>query len=459
MDVNKKFNELIEVNKKLRDIVYEKLHIKNEDKDITKNKIDKLQNFISNELIRIDKVVKQLINQKNKNNNNSKEKQVVEKAKPVYLETFSDKAILELNNLFQKIFNIKIIQPKEEISKKSNIWLLALIAVTGLIIAKFNDIKKYILSIDWDKIWQNIRKQIIDFLTDLPFQIIDNLNSVFEFIKDIIINIFSSDQFKSLIDNIKKTIVPTNLIDNIVLEITNLFTVTIPNIFNSVITNIKQFVNNIFKSINDLLGFQFFDVGKDETNKTDAINAEEKIDSLNNLDNEKSSPSANSSNNYLNEQKNIGQSSLEPNIAIANNMNNFNKISGGNINKSLIVNDTGNITMTPLQKDDTAIILKEDGIIDKRLNEVINAINNQANNYIEKFDTINNELIQQNNILSKFNNDQKQELTKTIQLNNVITSQYIQNNINKVQSSINELKQPKIERSNIDTIRLNYLNG
>lgn len=459
MDVNKKFNELIEVNKKLRDIVYEKLHIKNEDKDITKNKIDKLQNFISNELIRIDKVVKQLINQKNKNNNNSKEKQVVEKAKPVYLETFSDKAILELNNLFQKIFNIKIIQPKEEISKKSNIWLLALIAVTGLIIAKFNDIKKYILSIDWDKIWQNIRKQIIDFLTDLPFQIIDNLNSVFEFIKDIIINIFSSDQFKSLIDNIKKTIVPTNLIDNIVLEITNLFTVTIPNIFNSVITNIKQFVNNIFKSINDLLGFQFFDVGKDETNKTDAINAEEKIDSLNNLDNEKSSPPANSSNNYLNEQKNIGQSSLEPNIAIANNMNNFNKISGGNINKSLIVNDTGNITMTPLQKDDTAIILKEDGIIDKRLNEVINAINNQANNYIEKFDTINNELIQQNNILSKFNNDQKQELTKTIQLNNVITSQYIQNNINKVQSSINELKQPKIERSNIDTIRLNYLNG
>ena len=455
-----KLQQLLDSHNSLKKIIYEKLRIDNQNKEDNKeintktNKIDNLERFIKTEINRLAKLIKS-----NKNNKaNTKERQVVEKTKPVYLESFSDKAIFELNNLFQKIFNIKIIQPKEESVKRSNIWLVALAGLIGLIIANFSEIQKYISSIDWDKIWSDTKDTILKFLAELPFQIINNLDSIFNNMGDIIKAIFNSDEFKKFSEDIKKTIVPTEFINNIINELTTFFTKNIPNMFTKIVDNIKQYIYDIFNSVNDLLGFKFIDTGEDSKDKTDAVKADEKIQQMNEQDKtaipDLPPDSDNSAPATPDNVKN-----LEPSIAVANNMKNFNQLNGGNITKSLVTNNGQNITMTPLDNKDTAIILKENGIIDKRLNEILSVINKQTTDYIAKFDTINNEILEQNNILSQFNENNKKDLVQILNTNNNNTALYVNSNIKEIYNTINEIKQPSIERSSIDVIRLQYING
>lgn len=455
-----KLQQLLDSHNSLKKIIYEKLRIDNQNKEDNKennvkiNKIDNLERFIKTEINRLGKLIKSNKNSKN----NTKEKQVVEKAKPVYLESFSDKAIFELNNLFQKIFNIKIIQPKEESTKRSNLWLIALAGLIGLIIANFSEIQKYITSIDWNKIWSDTKNTILNFLAELPFQIINNLDSIFKNMGDIIKAIFNSDEFKKFSENIKKTIVPTEFINNIINELTTFFTKNIPNMFTKIVDNIKQYIYDIFNSVNDLLGFKFIDTGEDNKDKTDAVKADEKIQQMNEQD-KTTIPDLPSTPDDNVAQVTDNVKNLEPSIAVANNMKNFNQLNGGNITKSLVTNNGQNITMTPLDNKDTAVILKENGIIDKRLNEILSVINKQTTDYIAKFDIINNEISEQNNILSQFNENNKKDLVQILNTNNNNTALYVNSNIKEIYNTINEIKQPSIERSSIDVTRLQYING
>ncbi len=455
-----KLQQLLDSHNSLKKIIYEKLRVDNQNKENNKeinvktNKIDNLERFIKTEINRLGQLIKS-----NKNNKaNTKERQVVEKTKSVYLESFSDKAIFELNNLFQKIFNIKIIQPKEESVKRSNIWLVALAGLIGLIIANFSEIQKYISSIDWNKIWSDTKGTILNFLAELPFQIINNLDSIFKNMGDIIKAIFNSDEFKKFSEDIKKTIIPTEFINNIINELTTFFTKNIPNMFTKIVDNIKQYIYDIFNSVNDLLGFKFIDTGEDNKDKTDAVKADEKIQQMNEQD-KTTIPDLPSTPDNNMSQATDNVKNLEPSIAVANNMKNFNQLNGGNITKSLVTNNGQNITMTPLDNKDTAVILKENGIIDKRLNEILSVINKQTTDYIAKFDTINNEILEQNNILSQFNENNKKDLIQTLNTNNNNTALYVNSNIKEIYNTINEIKQPSIERSSIDAIRLQYING
>ena len=455
-----KLQQLLDSHNSLKKIIYEKLRVDNQNKENNKeinvktNKIDNLERFIKTEINRLGQLIKS-----NKNNKaNTKERQVVEKTKSVYLESFSDKAIFELNNLFQKIFNIKIIQPKEESVKRSNIWLVALAGLIGLIIANFSEIQKYISSIDWNKIWSDTKGTILNFLAELPFQIINNLDSIFKNMGDIIKAIFNSDEFKKFSEDIKKTIIPTEFINNIINELTTFFTKNIPNMFTKIVDNIKQYIYDIFNSVNDLLGFKFIDTGEDNKDKTDAVKADEKIQQMNEQ-NKTTIPDLPSTPDNNMSQATDNVKNLEPSIAVANNMKNFNQLNGGNITKSLVTNNGQNITMTPLDNKDTAVILKENGIIDKRLNEILSVINKQTTDYIAKFDTINNEILEQNNILSQFNENNKKDLIQTLNTNNNNTALYVNSNIKEIYNTINEIKQPSIERSSIDAIRLQYING
>jgi len=471
--------EIIKLNNKLKEIIKEKLNIskektvdsdnlkentdtQNTSKEESKNKetsainekYNSLKKFVISEINKINKIVKKIKTSKEKEEN--KEKEVVEKAKPVYLESFGERALLELNEIFQKVFNIKIVQPKDQTTKKSKLWLVALIAIVAVIIAKFNDIKKYILSIDWNKIWGTIRNYIVEFLADLPFKIIDAIVDAFNLIKDVILKIFEKEEFQKLIENIKKTLIPTDFINNIKNSIVEFFTKTIPDIFKKVTDKVKSFVNKIFSAINDFLGFKFFDTGKDDKDKTDAINAEEKIDELNSQSNQTEgssgeSPSSESSKESKEEKP------VEPNIIVANNLNKFNNIKGGAIDKSFVVNDNKEITMTPLHPNDSVAVLKEDGIIDKRLNEVINSVNTQTAAYSKQFEDINNEIIKQNDILTNYN---KNKITKEHIINNdKAMVKYVQNNVNRLQTEITNNKQPQIATSSINDLRLQYLNG
>lgn len=455
-----KLQQLLDSHNSLKKIIYEKLRIDNQNKENNKeinvktNKIDNLERFIKTEINRLGQLIKS-----NKNNKaNTKERQVVEKTKSVYLESFSDKAIFELNNLFQKIFNIKIIQPKEESVKRSNIWLVALAGLIGLIIANFSEIQKYISSIDWNKIWSDTKGTILNFLAELPFQIINNLDSIFKNMGDIIKAIFNSDEFKKFSEDIKKTIIPTEFINNIINELTTFFTKNIPNMFTKIVDNIKQYIYDIFNSVNDLLGFKFIDTGEDNKDKTDAVKADEKIQQMNEQDKTTIPDLPSTPDNNI-PQATDNVKNLEPSIAVANNMKNFNQLNGGNITKSLVTNNGQNITMTPLDNKDTAVILKENGIIDKRLNEILSVINKQTTDYIAKFDIINNEILEQNNILSQFNENNKKDLIQTLNTNNNNTALYVNSNIKEIYNAINEIKQPSIERSSIDAIRLQYING
>lgn len=455
-----KLQQLLDSHNSLKKIIYEKLRVDNQNKENNKetntktNKIDNLERFIKTEINRLGQLIKS-----NKNNKaNTKERQVVEKTKSVYLESFSDKAIFELNNLFQKIFNIKIIQPKEESIKRSNIWLVALAGLIGLIIANFSEIQKYISSIDWNKIWSDTKGTILNFLAELPFQIINNLDSIFKNMGDIIKAIFNSDEFKKFSEDIKKTIIPTEFINNIINELTTFFTKNIPNMFTKIVDNIKQYIYDIFNSVNDLLGFKFIDTGEDNKDKTDAVKADEKIQQMNEQDKTTIPDLPSTPDNNI-PQATDNVKNLEPSIAVANNMKNFNQLNGGNITKSLVTNNGQNITMTPLDNKDTAVILKENGIIDKRLNEILSVINKQTTDYIAKFDTINNEILEQNNILSQFNENNKKDLIQTLNTNNNNTALYVNSNIKEIYNAINEIKQPSIERSSIDAIRLQYING
>lgn len=455
-----KLQQLLDSHNSLKKIIYEKLRVDNQNKENNKeinvktNKIDNLERFIKTEINRLGQLIKS-----NKNNKaNTKERQVVEKTKSVYLESFSDKAIFELNNLFQKIFNIKIIQPKEESVKRSNIWLVALAGLIGLIIANFSEIQKYISSIDWNKIWSDTKGTILNFLAELPFQIINNLDSIFKNMGDIIKAIFNSDEFKKFSEDIKKTIIPTEFINNIINELTTFFTKNIPNMFTKIVDNIKQYIYDIFNSVNDLLGFKFIDTGEDNKDKTDAVKADEKIQQMNEQDKTTIPDLPSTPDNNI-PQATDNVKNLEPSIAVANNMKNFNQLNGGNITKSLVTNNGQNITMTPLDNKDTAVILKENGIIDKRLNEILSVINKQTTDYIAKFDTINNEILEQNNILSQFNENNKKDLIQTLNTNNNNTALYVNSNIKEIYNAINEIKQPSIERSSIDAIRLQYING
>lgn len=450
--VNDKLKQLLESQKSLKEIINNYFRLnkdksdQNEDNKNIDNKINSLQTFVVNEFKRIN----QLINSTKKED---KEKQVVEKSKPVYLDSFSDKALSDLDKLFQKIFNITIIEQSNEQRKiNHNLWLIPLMAIVGIIVAKYEDIYRYIKSIDWEKIWNNTKEQLANFLIDLPIKIYNNLSTIFVFLGDLIKTIFTSDKFKQIIDNVKKTIVPTDLIDNIKTEISNFFTKTIPNLFNSMIDNIKQYINNIFNSINDFLGFKLFDTGESDKDKTNAIDAEGTINELNNQDNSKNisiseSPSDNQSGN------------IDPNIAVANNLQNFNQIKNGNINKSFMVKNNNDITLTPLNSEDNAIILKEGGLIDNRLNHIINVINEQTSKYVENFNNIKDGILQQNNILDKLNSIDKKDILNILNTNNIATSKYINHNINQIQNMIIENKQPIIEKSNIDLNRLQYING
>ena len=468
--------EIIKLNNKLKEIIKEKLNIskektvdsdnlkentdtqntlkeesKNKETSAINEKYNSLKKFVISEINKINKIVKKLKTSKEKEEN--KEKEVVEKAKPVYLESFGEKALLELNEIFQKVFNIKIVQPKDQTTKKSKLWLVALIAIVAVIIAKFNDIKKYILSIDWNKIWGTIRNYIVEFLADLPFKIIDAIVDAFNLIKDVILKIFEKEEFQKLIENIKKTLIPTDFINNIKNSIVEFFTKTIPDIFKKVTDKVKSFVNKIFSAINDFLGFKFFDTGKDDKDKTDAINAEEKIDELNS----QSSQTEGSSGESPSSEPAKEEKPVEPNIIVANNLNKFNNIKGGAIDKSFVVNDNKEITMTPLHPNDSVAVLKEDGIIDKRLNEVINSVNTQTAAYSKQFEDINNEIIKQNDILTNYN---KNKITKEHIINNdKAMVKYVQNNVNRLQTEITNNKQPQIATSSINDLRLQYLNG
>ena len=436
MAINDKIEKFLILQNQLKQLINEKLHLskneeteettdKNNDANVEKqnkevslevdSKINKLRKFVTNEINKTNKLVKTLTKniKATKEKEESKEKDVVEKTKPVYLESFGDKALLELDNTFQKIFNIKVVQPKEQVAKKSKLWLVALAAIAAVIIAKFNDIKKYIMDINWGNVWKTIRSHIVSFLAQLPFTIINRLGDAFNLVKDVVLEILKKEEFQKLVENIKNTLIPIDLINKITTEVKEFFTDTIPNIFKSIMTSVKKFIDGIFSGINNFLGFKLFSVSEEESDKTDAIKAGDVIEQLNSQGPQPNVNVVESSGENTQPQNETPKQ--EPGVEIANNLNNFNKVNKGNVHKGFTVFNNKNTTLTPLHENDTAIILKEDGIIDKRLTDMVDTISKQADNYIGKFEQIDKDIVAQNDILNNLN---KKNDTIITQINN-----------------------------------------
>ena len=93
----------------------------------------KISEKINKSFKRYHKLTKNLI--KSAESNNKKEKEVVKKATPVIIHSFSLKAIRTLESLFKKVFriNINLSNPKFE-SKFNKWWLLFAAALGGLLV-------------------------------------------------------------------------------------------------------------------------------------------------------------------------------------------------------------------------------------------------------------------------------------------------------------------------------------
>lgn len=412
-------------------------------------KIVDLDKFVKSEIDKNKKLINQVIKP-----NENKEKQIVEKTKPVYIDSFGERAITSLNDIFQKVFNIQVIQPKEDHAKSSKLWVTALIGIIGIIILYFDKIKNFIQNIDWEKIWSMVKTILTNSINKLWPEIVNILKSSFNVFIDSFAKIINSKGIQDAIQSVKNFFIPADFIKDISSAITNFFTDVVPNMFKSVITGLKSFMINIFNFINQLFGFKFIDIGKNETDKADTIKAEEYLEQTNEEGQNPSIPNISNSN-----ESDQDISKIDPNIAIANNMTNFNKISGGAIDKSISVSGGDNTTyLTPLHKDDNAVILKEDGLIDKRLNNIIDNVSTSSKEYLKKFDVINDTIVKQNDIISKLPISQKQELAKIIDNNNEQASKYINANVKLIYSDLNKLRTPVIEQSNINTLRYTYIN-
>lgn len=386
----------------------------------------------------------------------NKERKIVEEAKPMIIQSFGEEAVETLNNLFQKIFKIEIKQPKNEIKKSSMTWLLALGAIVGVIIANFEKIKNWIAEFDWSKVWDGIKNGIITAITKIIPLIGEMVFNTFISIIDTFTNIIKSESFQNVISNIWDKINPLNLISPITTYLTSLFADTIPNAFRSTIDGIKDFIKQTFSWINGLFGFKFF--GNDREPEPETIDPDNETYKQNEQQSENTKlndiPESNNENQSADKES---LTSTNKNIIISNELTNMNEVTGGKVNKSLVIQEGDKkTTMIPLDQNDNAVILKENGIIDKKLNSLINVITDKSKSFNDNFIKINNSIIQQTQLIDKLSTTKQTELIQSIDERFVSYDKVI---ANRMQIAISNNKEPTINRSNISEKQRQCLNN